>query len=84
MSGSASPASIFGDGIGAQTVPKPKSRLRHLNEHLFFSMNHARAVVAGWVEGFNTARPHSAIGYMTPAAYAATLNPPRASTLRRN
>ena len=28
-----------------------------LNEHLFFSMNHARAVVAGWVEDFNTARP---------------------------
>jgi putative transposase len=53
-----------------------------LNEHLFFSMNHARAIVAGWVEDFNTARPHSAIGYMTPAAYAATLNPQRASALR--
>ena len=53
-----------------------------LNEHLFFSMNHARAVVAGWVEDFNTARPHSAIGYMTPAAYAATLKPQRASALR--
>jgi putative transposase len=63
-------------------VPKPKSRLRHLNEHLFFSMNHARAVVAGWVEDFNTARPHSAIGYMRPAAYAATLKPQRASVLR--
>jgi putative transposase len=53
-----------------------------LNEHLFFSMNHARAVIAGWVEDFNTARPHSAIGYMTPAAYAATLNPQRAPALR--
>ena len=52
-----------------------------LNEHLFFSMNHARAVVAGWVEDFNTARPHSAIGYMTPVAYAATLKPQRASAL---
>ena len=37
-------------------------------------MNHARAIVAGWVDDYNTARPHSAIGYMTPAAYAATLN----------
>ncbi|PJN92777.1 hypothetical protein CNY89_26710, partial [Amaricoccus sp. HAR-UPW-R2A-40] len=45
-----------------------KMRDECLNEHLFFSMNHARAVVAGWVEDFNTARPHSAIGYMTPAA----------------
>jgi putative transposase len=53
-----------------------------LNEHLFFSLNHVRAVVAGWVEDFNTARPHSAIGYMTPAAYAATLKPQRASVLR--
>ena len=53
-----------------------------LNEHLFFSMNHARVVVAGWVEDFNTVRPHSAIGYRTPAAYAATLNPQRASALR--
>ena len=53
-----------------------------LNEHLFFSMNHARAIVAGWVEDFNTARPHSAIGYMTPAAYAATLKPQRAPALR--
>jgi putative transposase len=53
-----------------------------LNEHLFFSMNHARAVVAGRVEDFNTARPHSAIGYMTPAAYAATLSPQRGPALR--
>ena len=61
-----------------------QGRLRDecLNEHLFFSMNHARAVVAGWVDDFNTARPHSAIGYMTPAAFAATLNPQRASALR--
>jgi putative transposase len=50
-----------------------------LNEHLFFSMTHARAVISGWVIDFNTARPHSAIGYMTPAAYAAALSPQRAS-----
>jgi putative transposase len=49
-----------------------------LNEHLFFSMSHARAVIAGWVKDYNTARPHSAIGYMTPAAYATALNPQRA------
>jgi putative transposase len=53
-----------------------------LNEHLFFSMNHVRAIVAGWVGDYNTARPHSAIGYMTPAAYAATLKPQPASALR--
>ena len=46
-------------------------------------MNHARAVVAGWVHDFNTARPHSAIGYMTPAAYAASLKPQRAPAPRQ-
>ena len=53
-----------------------------LNEHLFFSMNHARAVIRGWVHDYNTARPHSSLGYLTPAAFAATLRPQRASTLR--
>jgi putative transposase len=53
-----------------------------LNEHLFFSMNRARVVIAGWVHDFNTARPHSALGYLTPAAFAETLRPQRASPLR--
>ena len=44
--------------------------------------NHARAVIAGWATDDNTRRPHSAIGYMTPAAYAAALTPQRPSTLR--
>lgn len=54
-----------------------------LNGNLVFSINHARAIVAGWVETFNTGRPHSAIGYMTPKACAATLKPQRALALRR-
>lgn len=41
-----------------------------------------RAVVAGWVEDFTTARPHSAIGCMTPAGHAATLDPQPAPALR--
>jgi hypothetical protein len=49
---------------------------------LFFSVNHVRAMVAGWVDDLNTARPHSAIGHMTPAAYVATLKAQRASALR--
>jgi len=53
-----------------------------LNENLFFSMSHARAVIRRWVDDYNTARPHSAIGYMTPAAYAASLKPQWASALR--
>lgn len=52
-----------------------------LNEHLFFSMGHARAVIAAWRADFNTVRPHSSLGYMTPAAYAASLKPQWPSTL---
>jgi putative transposase len=44
-----------------------------LNESLFFSPGHAREKVAAWAADYNTARPHSAIGYQTPAAYAAHL-----------
>jgi len=58
-----------------------RMRDERLNEHLFLSMNHARAVIRGSVQDYDTARPHSAIGYMTPAAYAASLKPQRASAL---
>jgi transposase InsO family protein len=44
-----------------------------LNETLFHGLAHARAAIAEWVEDFNTERPHSALGYQTPAAYASTL-----------
>jgi putative transposase len=42
-----------------------------LNETLFFDLEDARTKIAAWVTDFNTARPHSALGYLTPAAYAA-------------
>jgi putative transposase len=45
-----------------------------LNETLFFSLDHARQKLADWAADYNTSRPHSAIGYQTPAAYAAQLN----------
>ncbi len=41
-----------------------------LNESLFFGLDHARSAIAEWAEDFNTARPHSSLGYQTPAAYA--------------
>lgn len=41
-----------------------------LNESLFFGLDHARSAIAEWMEDFNTARPHSSLGYRTPAAYA--------------
>ena len=50
-----------------------KMRDELLNETLFFSLDHARQAIAEWVEDYNTSRPHSALAYQTPAAFAAKL-----------
>jgi putative transposase len=44
-----------------------------LNESLFFRLDHARAKILIWADDYNQRRPHSALGYLTPAAYAADL-----------
>jgi putative transposase len=44
-----------------------------LNESLFFGLDHARHAIAVWANDYNTERPHSSLGYMTPALYAANL-----------
>ena len=48
-----------------------------LNESLFFGLDHARELIAAWVADYNTARPHSSLGYQTPMAYAAGLRTAR-------
>jgi hypothetical protein len=52
-----------------------KARMRDelFNETLFFSLGQAREALARWIADDNHCRPHSAIGYQTPAAYAARL-----------
>jgi len=37
-------------------------------------MDRARVHIAAWVEDYNQPRPHSALGYETPAAFAAELH----------
>ena len=44
-----------------------------LNETLFHDVADARIKIAVWVVDFNTQRPHSALSYQTPAAYAECL-----------
>ena len=44
-----------------------------LNESLFFGLDHARSAIAEWRQDFNTTRPHSSLGYQTPAAFAGAL-----------
>jgi len=53
-----------------------------LNETLFSSLAHVRAVLAAWQHDCNTRRPHSRLGWNTPAEYAATLKPQRVQALR--
>jgi transposase InsO family protein len=43
-----------------------------LNETLFFDLVHACTALARWVTDYNQQRPHSALRYQTPAAFAAT------------
>jgi putative transposase len=46
-----------------------------LNETLFVSLAHARALLADWMIDYNTVRPHSAIGNLPPADYAKISDP---------
>jgi putative transposase len=44
-----------------------------LNETLFRDLDHARRAIDAWVVDYNLERPHSSLGYLTPAAFAANL-----------
>jgi putative transposase len=44
-----------------------------LNETLFRSLAHARIALEAWQADYNTRRPHSRLGWMTPQTYAATI-----------
>ena len=57
----------------------PKTEL--LKETLFFGLDHARSAVAEWRYDYNTERPHSSLGYASPAAYAEN---PHRNRLRRS
>jgi putative transposase len=45
-----------------------------LNETLFRSLPHARAVLENWRRDYNEQRPHSKLGWMTPRDYARALS----------
>jgi putative transposase len=48
-----------------------------LNESLFIDLDHARQLIGAWIGDYNTARPHSSLGYQTPTAYAEYLTAPQ-------
>ena len=48
-----------------------------LNETLFTSLIQARFALEDWRRDYNTVRPHSRIGWLAPAVYAAQFSPQR-------
>ena len=60
-----------------------KLRDEILNRELFYSVKEAKVIVEDWRLEYNNHRPHSSLGYMTPAAYAASCNQHRNEGNRR-
>lgn len=50
-----------------------KFRDECLNEHWFQSLAHARTIIQSWRKDYNEERPHSMLGYRTPAEVAEQL-----------
>jgi hypothetical protein len=53
-----------------------------LNKTLFTSLAQARVALGCWRADYNDARPHSQLGWRTPAEFAFTFHPRRDLTLR--
>jgi putative transposase len=53
-----------------------------LNETLFSTLAQARIALATWGADYNGSRPHSKLGWQTPAAFASTFHPRRELALR--
>lgn len=58
-----------------------KLRDELLSQELFGSLTEARVLAERWRRHYNEGRPHSALGYLSPAAFAATLTPEPAPAL---
>jgi len=50
-----------------------KFRDECLNQNWFVSLAEARQIIQAWRVDYNTARPHSSLGYRTPAEFAAEM-----------
>ncbi|MDK1377238.1 transposase [Sinorhizobium sp. 6-70] len=63
-----------------QTDPKRLHRKLHrlrdefLNETLFSSLTRARSALLNWRSDYNDNRPHSGLGWLTPAEFAQTIS----------
>jgi len=58
-----------------------KIRDECLNEHVFTSLNHAKAVLREWRHDYNHVRPHSSLNYQTPNEFMNNRKENRISSL---
>ena len=58
-----------------------KLRDELLNETVFSSLAEARIMLAAWKHDYNTARPHSRLGWLTPSEFARTATPMQAMAI---
>jgi len=63
------PASPWENGYAESFFSRLRDEL--LNAEVFADLREAQALAAGWRNEYNQRRPHSSLGYLTPAAYAA-------------
>jgi transposase InsO family protein len=64
------PASPWQNGFAESFHSKLRDEFLELEE--FESVSQARALAALWKEDYNTQRPHSSLGYLTPAEFSAS------------
>lgn len=64
------PASPWQNGYAESFFSRVRDEL--LSTEIFSNLAEARAMGSAWREDYNTRRPHSSLGYRTPAEFAAT------------
>lgn len=68
---SIAPGSPWENGYAESFHSRPRDEL--LNAEVFADVREARALAAAWRHEYNHRRPHSSLGYLPPAAFAAGL-----------
>jgi len=68
------PASPWENGYAESFHGRLRDEL--LNAELFADVREAKALAASWKNEYNHRRPHSSLGYVPPAVFAATLAVP--------
>ncbi len=70
-------------GLVARRLVNPAHRceLGRCRLRAFSSISIMRQLISAWVADYNTASPHSSLGYKTPATYAGTLTASEGVTL---